>query len=103
LHERSRIGRLKDRVVGGGNLPHYSITELDGRFQRRHFHNLADSPLNGSGMAHHVTSFDNHVLSLSDRVYQQLVFNAWCGFLTSGIPSFTERWMEMTGKLRGPK
>ena len=59
---------MKAGVMGGGNLPDDSITELDSRFEGSHLRHLACSPLNRSSMAHYVTSFDNHVLSLSEYV-----------------------------------
>src|ERR1039457_2043051 len=67
-HERSRIGRLKIGIMGGGNLPGDSITELDGGFKGSHLHHRADAPCNPAIMAYYVTSFDNHFFSSSDLV-----------------------------------
>ena len=54
--------------MGGSDLPDDAITELDSCFETIHLHHLAGTPFNCSGMAHYVTSFDSHVLSLSDWV-----------------------------------
>jgi hypothetical protein len=54
--------------MGGGDLPDYAITELNSGFEAIYLHHLAGSPFNCSGMTHHITAFNNHVLSSSDWV-----------------------------------